>query len=72
MTMRDDFLGTIRDLKAALDIRLGKGSDRDRRRLALVVTEAFLTTGETPTDAKALARRLAHAPVLVGRCTSPP
>ncbi len=56
------FLERVRDLRKEYNIRSGEGTQRDRTRIALQVTDAFLTTwGKHGGD---LARGLSKAPVL--------
>ncbi len=56
------FFDRVRSLRTEYNIRSGEGTQRDRTRIALLVTEAFLTAwGEHGGD---LARGLNRAPVL--------
>ncbi len=57
-----DFLARIHELRKEYNIRPGEGTQRDRTRIALLVTDAFLTAwGEHGGD---ISQGLAKAPVL--------
>lgn len=65
--LTQDFLARVRTLQDEMGIRPGRGSERDRTRIAQAVTDAFLCTDGSPDGwtPRRIARRLADASILV-------